>query len=341
VSAESHLHAHVRFDAGGAGGVMDSPQALTKAAWLFAALAFGAVIAVIAQRGEIAEVLGLLGHTRLIWLLTAIGLQALTYVTAAGVWHVALRRTPQPQSLYSLIWLALAMLFSNQAVPSAGISGGLVVVKALVRRRVPEPIAMSALLLGLVTTYLAFVVSFGVAAVWASSFDRLWPVVLVAGFVFFLMAASVTCLVFESHRVSVPWRQRLTGIPILGHAIGSIITASNESMRARELFEATWLQLAEILLDAATLGVSLRAVGWPVSGVVVFGSYVIAAVGSRVALAPLGIGTFEAGSVALLHAGGVPLEPALAGTLLFRGFTLWLPMLPGLVTTRRALDVGP
>jgi hypothetical protein len=34
---------------------------------------------------------------------------------------------------------------------------------------------------------------------------------------------------------------------------------------------------------------------------------------------------------------GVPIEAALAATLLLRGFTVWLPMLPGVWLARRGL----
>jgi uncharacterized membrane protein YbhN (UPF0104 family) len=50
---------------------------------------------------------------------------------------------------------------------------------------------------------------------------------------------------------------------------------------------------------------------------------------------PLGLGAFEGTSTAMLRLFGVPFEAALAATLLLRGFTLWLPLLPGLVITRR------
>jgi uncharacterized membrane protein YbhN (UPF0104 family) len=52
----------------------------------------------------------------------------------------------------------------------------------------------------------------------------------------------------------------------------------------------------------------------------------------------MGLGTFEATCVAMLRTLGVPLEAALMATLLLRGFTLWLPMLPGLLLARRELS---
>jgi len=52
---------------------------------------------------------------------------------------------------------------------------------------------------------------------------------------------------------------------------------------------------------------------------------------------PLGLGTFEAGAVGTLHFLGVSIEAALAGTLLLRGLTFWLPMLPGMWLVRREI----
>jgi uncharacterized membrane protein YbhN (UPF0104 family) len=52
---------------------------------------------------------------------------------------------------------------------------------------------------------------------------------------------------------------------------------------------------------------------------------------------PLGLGSFEAVCVSVLGLAGVPVAAGLPATLLLRGFTLWLPMLPGLWLTRREL----
>ena len=49
---------------------------------------------------------------------------------------------------------------------------------------------------------------------------------------------------------------------------------------------------------------------------------------------PLGLGSFEVTCVALLSMLGVTLEAAFTATLLLRGFTLWLPMIPGLWLTK-------
>jgi uncharacterized protein (TIRG00374 family) len=103
------------------------------------------------------------------------------------------------------------------------------------------------------------------------------------------------------------------------------------------LLETTALQLAIFALDSLTLAVTLRAVGGPIALDVAFASFVMASVVATLAWIPGGLGTFEATCVAMLHLHGVPVEAALPATLLLRGLTFWLPMLPGFALARREL----
>jgi len=52
---------------------------------------------------------------------------------------------------------------------------------------------------------------------------------------------------------------------------------------------------------------------------------------------PMGLGSFEAVSIAMLRLFGVPFEAALSATLLFRGLTLWLPLIPGGLLLRQEM----
>ena len=116
---------------------------------------------------------------------------------------------------------------------------------------------------------------------------------------------------------------------MLGEAPGHLL-------RDGALLSQTMIFQASIfLLDAATLWAMLRAVGQNISFLAAFPSFVVASMVATFGLVPLGLGTFEATCVAMLRTLGVPLEAALTATLLLRGFTLWLPMLPGLLLARR------
>lgn len=64
---------------------------------------------------------------------------------------------------------------------------------------------------------------------------------------------------------------------------------------------------------------------------------IVGTLATTVSFIPGGVGSFEAGCTATLALAGVPLEAAITGTLLLRGFTLWVPLLPGFLLVRGEL----
>jgi uncharacterized protein (TIRG00374 family) len=133
------------------------------------------------------------------------------------------------------------------------------------------------------------------------------------------------------------WLYRLPGFAA---AFERVAAAPMAVLRDKRLLaESLLLQLGVFMLDALTLWVAFRALGAPIGFAVAFVSFVFASVVGTIGLVPLGLGTFEATAVGLLHALGVGVETAFAATLVLRGLTFWLPMLPGVWLARR--EVGP
>jgi uncharacterized membrane protein YbhN (UPF0104 family) len=231
------------------------------------------------------------------------------------------------------------MLFVNQAFPTAGVAGSLVVVQALRKRHVPSNVAMAALVIGLITTYFAFLLAIvaSLALLFAYYEVSRWLITL-AG-LFALAAMGVPAIVVWYRESLAPRLQtrlrRVPGVGSLLDAIGSIPTKLLRDPGV--LGRAVVFQLLEIVLDAATLYVLLIAVGNPASPAGAFVSFVMAYAVAQLIPVPLGLGTFEASLAGMLRLVGIPLEPAFAATLLLRGFTMWLPMVPGLWFARRIL----
>lgn len=100
---------------------------------------------------------------------------------------------------------------------------------------------------------------------------------------------------------------------------------------------ATLLQGSVFALDAATLWVTLQVVGIHLVFWAVFPCFMIFSMVATVGPIPLGLGSFEIACVSMLGLMGVRIEAALTAMVLLRGFTLWLPMLPGIWLGRWAL----
>jgi len=100
----------------------------------------------------------------------------------------------------------------------------------------------------------------------------------------------------------------------------------------------TLLNLLVFVADAATMQVCLLALNVHASLSAGYVAFMMASIAVILGPVPMGLGSFEAVSIAMLRLFGVPFEAALSATLLFRGFTLWLPLLPGGLLLRKALN---
>jgi uncharacterized membrane protein YbhN (UPF0104 family) len=189
------------------------------AAWLFGATLLGVVVLFVLHTGDIETFLTTVRHADPSWLGVAVLCQVGTYICAAAVWHLAVRRSGAALAFTSLLRLAFIELFANQSVPTVGLSGNIMVMHGLTRRGVSSALAMTAQL--------------------------------------------------------------------------------------------------DVGPGAA------------------FASFILASIVATLSPLPLGLGTFEATCMALLHLLGGGLEASLAATLIFRGLILWLPMLPGLWLMRK------
>lgn len=307
--------------------------------WVSGALSLLALIVAIFHLSEIEQFLVLLGNSRPEWLLWLLLAQTATYICAAGVWQRTLRHVGYARSLLSLVPLGLAKLFTDQVVPSGGISGSMLVMRGLVRRHIPTEKVASVFLVGFFSFYIAYLLVdlSDVALLWLH--HHLSSVVLAVAGSFTVFIVIIVWTVFWLKRRGIKrlpdWLKRFSGVT----AFLRIFTDAPAKLLYDVwlMVQTVGLQIGVFLLDAITLWMSFYVLGHPVPFWIVYVSFIMASVVATLGPIPLGLGTFEAGSVGMLSLLGVPVEAALAATLLLRGFTFWLPMAPGLWLARREL----
>ncbi len=302
---------------------------------VFGLLTLAVVVVVATHLGEVRELLSLLEQVRPLPLLAAAVLQCGTYVCVTLMFHRALVIDGEQLPLRRLFPLALAKQFVSQAVPSIGVSGNLMVIRGLERCGVSRTAAVRTVLVSLFSYYLAFAIALAatIAALWV--LRDLTPTILSAlTLLLFLVTAASIAIFWLGERAlkSFPASIRRW---LIERDLETLFSESGDSHWSMGLLSmATLLQLIVVLLDTATLYVMLSAVGVRTDPAVVFAALVSAQAVASIGLVPGGLGTFEGTCVALLHAHGVTIEAALAGTVLLRGFTFWLPMLPGFWVSR-------
>lgn len=307
--------------------------------WLLGALTLAALAGVVLRRGEMERFVGLLGSLAPAWLGLAVLLQLATYACVATAWWLGLDRAGAHRPWSALIGLAVAKLFVDQSVPTGGIGGTAFLVGVLARQGVPRPACLATLMTNFIGFYGAYLLSAlaGMGLLWSHHDVRPWMATVTV--VFVVVAAAAPLALFALHhygRRAPSWMERLPGVPALLEAAAAAPVA-RLLRRGRLLAATAALNVGVIAADAATLWTMLHALGLPASYGVAYPSFLLAMMVATVSPIPMGLGTFEAASVATLSVQGVPIEGALAGTLLLRGCTTWVPMLPGLWLTRRAL----
>jgi uncharacterized protein (TIRG00374 family) len=307
------------------------------AAWLFGAVVLAGLIVFIMHFGAIKVFVATVRHANPVWLAAAAGCQLATYICAASVWFRVLNRAGSPLPFLSLLRLALVELFANQAIPTGGLSGSLMVVRGLTRRGVAPAIAITALLIAALSYYAAYFLVGLLAFVllWHSGdLNTAWEALLIAFAVVVATLGMALLFLSRSRDDLIPaailrWRPFAQLARMLSQVRVDMLR------NPQLIIEAITLQSGIFLLDAATLWCTGRAVGLNVDVGSTFMSFILASVVATLSPIPLGLGSFEGTCTGLLHLMGGGLEASFAATLILRGFTLWLPMLPGLIMIRR------
>jgi len=307
--------------------------------WLLAALLLGGIAIAVVHWADVKQFGKLLTQTKPAWLLVAAGLQIATYFGLAAQWWVVLRRGCTPEGVGQLFRLTFAKHFADQVVPTAGVSGNVLVVDRLVSFGVPRSNAVAALLLQIIAYYLSYALGalWVLVVLWWKSRTSL--LLTVAVLVFLIVAAGIPGLIFWLHRRGqerIPrwlarWSKARSFFKLIGEA-------------PRELIRDPWLigwitvlNLAVFIADAATMQACLLALGVHAPLSAGYVAFMMASIAVILGPIPMGLGSFEAVSIAMLRLFGVPFEAALSATLLFRGFTLWLPLLPGGILLRHEM----
>lgn len=305
--------------------------------WFVALLLVAGLIGALAHWGEVRQFAALLKRAEPAWIAIAVALQLATYVSVAAGWAVILQRAETPRPLLSLMRIAVTKLFADQVLPSAGMGGNILLIDQLRALGVTKGTAVAVLLLSMIGFYAAyaFFALITLALLWFH--DR--ASLLTAGIItlFLVVAFTIPALaLWLRHSGSKPLPQGLGNIAVVRKLLKTVAQAPSVLLRDRRLIASVAACNAIIFIaDAGTLFACLHGLGQAASYGTAFIALIMASVIATLGPVPLGLGSFEATSIATLHLLGIGFEAAFAATMLLRLFTLWLPLIPGIAMIRK------
>jgi uncharacterized protein (TIRG00374 family) len=298
------------------------------------------VYAVVVASGGLRDALHQLRHASQIWLIPALVLEFSSYALAGWLLRM-LRGDNDAVTWVTTVRVALVMWGLGSLLPASPAEGMAMSVAELRRRGVSRQHALTMLLVTGWFEFWALVFTAAAAAALVDAVghpdpdDAMRLVVLAVG----LMFIAVTVISIARRPITgklaaeaiwrLPHRRTLTReqmreVGVDEHA--RIVRLLGGPARRAGITAAA---IGWWLTDAACLGVALHAVHADVGFSVVILAYVAGTAASWVPLLPGGIGAVEIAVPAVLHHFGVPLAVGLAGTLLWRGLSLFLPALAG------------
>lgn len=307
--------------------------------WLLAVLLIAGVVVAVLHWGDVRKFADLVADARPLWLLAAFAVQVLTYVELAIEWRLVLHAGDCRAPFRKLLGLTVAKHFADQMVPTAGMSGNVVVVDRLTAIGASRPVALAAL----ITTIIGHYAAYGVAALAALVLLWLrggtgWPVIALIGACVALSVGVPALALWLQKRGAKAIPRWLRRIRVICELFEMIREAPTSLVRDWHLVgKLVALNGVGFALDGLTMQLCLFALGVDASFATAFVAFIMASIVVMLGPVPMGLGSFEAVSIAMLRAMDVPFEAALSATLLFRGFTLWLPLLPGMIAARRQL----
>jgi uncharacterized protein (TIRG00374 family) len=307
--------------------------------WLLGFLLAAAIAFAAFHWGDVKQFARLVAQAEPMWLLLALVTQLLTYVALALEWMLVLRACECKTPFWKLLRLTLTKHFADQMVPTAGMSGNVVVVDRLIGMGASRKVAVAAVILTIISYY----ASYAIAAIgvffllWLMGAESWLMIGLISAFL--VVASGIPSLALwlqkKGQRAIPKWLRKVGPVHELFDMIGQ---APAKLVRSGQLItQLSILNGIVFALDGWTMQLCLLALGVHVPFASAFIAFIMASIVVTLGPIPMGLGSFEAVSIGSLRLAGVPFEAALSATLLFRGFTLWLPLIPGMNAARRDL----
>lgn len=309
---------------------------------ILAVLIVAIVVLAAVKRRELIELWHELKALQATTVLLALGCQVVKFLAVALTFHLILRVLNYRVPIHYLFGSGLAMVFLNQAVPSMGTSGNAFVYTALQRRGVSSGSAIIVTILNLLTYHIAFFLLAVGAVIYLGLGHALRGGHLAGLAVFLAMMMSLFLWIdFRTRKEKRLHRtvsdiNRLVGkltrgaVPeaIPDHFVDDFFEGRALILRSKKRFilpVAT--NLAMFLADSVTLYVVFRGLGHPeVLYRYVVAGYVVGIILYTFAFVPGALGIYEFGMAGMFIALGIAPATALAATLVFRGFSFWLPI---------------
>ncbi|MEL7240450.1 MAG: lysylphosphatidylglycerol synthase transmembrane domain-containing protein, partial [Planctomycetota bacterium] len=168
--------------------------------FIVGAFVVAAIVLVVLNVGDITDFMEQSARADPRWLAAAVASQLMTYACVVLVWRRVLKSMGFSLGFLRLYPLAIAKMFSDQAVPSGGVAGAAFLFRALGRRGVPYANAFTVFSFTAVTFFAAFLLAASISLAAIATVDDASPALSTSIAAF---AAAVSILVLAVSAIAL------------------------------------------------------------------------------------------------------------------------------------------
>jgi glycosyltransferase 2 family protein len=305
---------------------------------------------VISHYSSFEKFISVLQHGRPEWIGLAVAVQAAWLLNQAAQYQAVFRALNVERPMKTLVPLVLASNFLNVVAPSAGLSGIAVFVDDARRRKLSTARVTLAGALYTLIDYIAFCIVLALGLIVLFRRNNLSAIEIIPSAIMFCAVIVLSAIVALGMRSSAALERVLVaGARAVNWVVRPIIQRGylSESLAHEFAVDAAeglrtlrqqppkyWIVPVVLALSSRALMITLLlliflAFEQPFSIGTLTAGFSIGVLFQIVSPTPMGIGVVEAAMTLTLSSLTVPLEAAFFITIVFRGFTLWLPLLYG------------
>lgn len=297
--------------------------------------------------------IALMESVNLTWLLLACCMQLVTYLVSAIIYDRFLRmlyNRPPAIRVWELFQASIVVLFANQIIPSAGISGNSFFLRFLVRRKIDSREAIWLITIELLSFYFTMECIILVTILSEMLQHRIpgaWYLILAAGLLIYGFFAFLIWHLSKKQTIDkvFTWLRKRRVFPkyvarLQTRFEHSPLTITQQPLpflvqHKVSLFLVTCFQLAIFLADGLSIYALFHGLGLQLSITTVLTGLLLTKIVSLLPVSPGALLIYESSMAFFFMKLGAPLGISILVTLLYRVFSFWLPIPLGFFLSRK------
>ncbi len=326
-----------------------------KLRWLFWIMIAAFIYLIISQWAVLQSLIWALLQANWVWLMVAALLDIFAYLIYVALYTTAFRSVGLHSRFLNLLPVTFAAIFVNSVAPLGGASGSALFIDDAARHGEPGARAVVGILLVYLANFTSFLLVLVTGLAYLLTYRAITGLELGAASLMFLLTAVIGGLILLSI-----WRPQLL-MRLLGW-VRRLVNRIGAWFKRPMLLEEGWVEqtgaeinqagveiknqpaglgrsllfgLAGHLVNIACLFMVALAFNHPLRLGTLVAGYTVGTLFWIITITPQGIGLVPGFMGLVFVTLGIPVEPAVATAITFRGLSFWLPFLIGFILLRQ------